>query len=170
MFEQPKYKAYEPSATFADGASARPLVPGVVPRDDTFAPAGPVMAPESAASVAIPFPVTRAVVERGQDRFDIYCSACHGRLGNGRGMIPQRGFPPPPSYHIDRLKLQTDAHFFNVITNGYGTMYSFNDRIVPADRWCIVAYIRALQAMDDSPRLSAEDRQALYGSGDTKHQ
>jgi mono/diheme cytochrome c family protein len=169
MAEQPKYRPYQPSGFFADGASERPLVAGVVPRDDDFAPSGPALAPESPTSAAIPFAVTREVIDRGEDRFNIYCTACHGRLGNGRGMIPARGFPPPPSFHIDRLKNQTDAHFYDVITNGFSAMYSFNDRIVPQDRWCIVAYVRALQAMDNSPDLTAQDRQTLFGSGDTVH-
>jgi mono/diheme cytochrome c family protein len=169
MAEQPKYRPYQPSSTFADGASERPLVAGVVPREVAFGSTETALAPESASSISIPFPITREAIDRGAERFSIYCTACHGRLGNGRGMIPARGFPPPPSYHIDRLKNETDAHFYNVITNGYGTMYSFNDRILPRDRWCIVAYIRALQAMDSSANLTPDDRKILFGTGDTKH-
>jgi mono/diheme cytochrome c family protein len=168
MAEQPKYRPYQPSITFADGASERPLVAGVVPRE-SIAPARAALAAELSTADSIPVPVTRELVDRGGDRFNIYCAACHGRLGNGRGMIPARGFPAPPSFHIDRLRHQSDGHFYNVITNGIGAMYSFNDRIVPRDRWCIVAYIRALQAIDDSPKLTAEDRKTLFGSGDTLH-
>ena len=87
-----------------------------------------------------------ALLERGQQRFDIYCSPCHSRVGDGDGMIVQRGFPHPPSYFIDRLIKAPDQHFYDVITHGYGAMYSYADRVEPADRWAIIAYIRALQA------------------------
>ena len=90
-------------------------------------------------------PVTLALLERGQERFRIYCTPCHSELGDGHGMIVQRGFPPPPSYHIDRLRQAPVQHFYDVITNGYGAMYSFAERVQPADRWAIAAYIRALQ-------------------------
>jgi hypothetical protein len=92
-----------------------------------------------------PFPITRQVLERGRDRYNIYCTPCHDYTGSGRGMIVQRGFPPPPSYPIERLRQAPVGHFFDVITNGYGAMYSYKARIPPADRWAIVAYIRALQ-------------------------
>lgn len=93
-----------------------------------------------------PPPVTMALLERGRQRFDINCSPCHGRLGNGEGMIVQRGFPRPPSYDIDRLRNVPSQHFYDVITHGYGVMYSYAGRVEPADRWAIAAYIRALQA------------------------
>lgn len=92
-----------------------------------------------------PIPITREVLERGRERFEIYCSVCHGRTGEGNGMIMQRGFPAPPSYHIDRLRQAPVGHFFDVITQGYGIMYSYAERVEPADRWAIAAYIRALQ-------------------------
>ncbi len=98
-------------------------------------------------------PVTEALLLRGQQRFDIYCAPCHGRDGSGDGMIVQRGFPAPPSYHIDRLREAPVEHFFDVITDGYGAMYSYAQRVSPADRWAIIAYIRALQASQDA-RLS----------------
>jgi mono/diheme cytochrome c family protein len=84
-------------------------------------------------------------LERGRERYDIFCSVCHGRTGEGNGMIVQRGFPPPPSYHIDRLREAPAGHFFHVITHGYGVMYSYATHVPPADRWAIAAYIRALQ-------------------------
>jgi len=90
-------------------------------------------------------PVTLALLQRGQERFRIYCTPCHSELGDGHGMVVQRGFPAPPSYHSDRLRHAPVQHFFDVITNGYGAMYSFADRVQPADRWAIAAYIRALQ-------------------------
>jgi len=92
-----------------------------------------------------PFPITREVLERGQQRFEIYCAVCHGRTGDGNGMIVQRGFPPPPSYHIDRLRQAPVGHFFDVMTHGYGVMYSYAARVEPRDRWAIAAYIRVLQ-------------------------
>ncbi|MBV8827271.1 MAG: cytochrome c [Bradyrhizobiaceae bacterium] len=93
-----------------------------------------------------PPPVTMALLERGRQRFDINCSPCHGRLGEGDGMIVQRGFPRPPSYNIDRLRNVPSQHFYDVITHGYGIMYSYADRVEPTDRWAVAAYIRALQA------------------------
>ena len=90
-------------------------------------------------------PVTLALLQRGQEWFRIYCTPCHSELGDGNGIVVQRGFPPPPSYHSDRLRHAPVQHFYDVITNGYGAMYSFADRVQPADRWAIAAYIRALQ-------------------------
>jgi mono/diheme cytochrome c family protein len=90
-------------------------------------------------------PVTPALLERGQDRYRIFCTPCHSERGDGRGMIVQRGFPPPPSYHLQRLRDAPVQHFYDVITQGYGAMYPFADRVPPADRWAIAAYIRALQ-------------------------
>lgn len=92
-----------------------------------------------------PPPVTLALLERGQQRFRIYCTPCHSELGDGHGMVVQRGFSPPPSYHIARLRQAPIEHFYDVITHGYGAMYSFAYRVEPADRWAIAAYIRALQ-------------------------
>src|SRR6185312_14393767 len=95
---------------------------------------------------ANPYPVTASLLARGRQRFDIYCAPCHGALGDGDGYIVRRGFPSPPSYHIARLRNAPDRYFVDVMTNGYGLMYSYADRVSPADRWAIVAYIRALQA------------------------
>src|SRR5207248_10237690 len=96
-------------------------------------------------SVTVP-PVTMALLKRGQQRFDIYCAPCHSKIGDGRGVIVQRGFPQPPSYYIARLRDAPNQHFYDVITHGYGAMYSYADRVGVEDRWAIVAYIRALQA------------------------
>jgi cytochrome c553 len=146
MFRQPRGNPLGPSDFFADGAASRPLPPHTVARgfledDDAFYKGmiGTNLVTE------FPFPVTREVLEHGRDRFNIYCAPCHGRTGEGNGMIVQRGFPAPPSYHIDRLVNAPVGHFYNVITSGYGVMYSFASRVQPADRWAIVAYIRALQ-------------------------
>jgi mono/diheme cytochrome c family protein len=190
MSRQPRYRAYEPSEFFADGASAQPVPAGTVPRESPDAPeatldpsipissvqavgygAVPVdaAAADNADSATIPFPITRAVVDRGQQRFDIYCAVCHGRLGNGEGMVVQRGFIPPPSFHIDRLRNATDNHFYDVISNGYGAMFSYAERVAPEDRWMIVAYIRVLQTAGESRALSASTKAELYGSGEGVH-
>ena len=94
---------------------------------------------------SIPFPVTHKIVLRGEERYNIYCSPCHGRLGDGNGMIVERGFPRPPSFHIDRLRQAPDGHYYDVITNGFGVMFSYAARVTPEGRWAITAYIRALQ-------------------------
>jgi mono/diheme cytochrome c family protein len=116
-------------------------------------------------AAVFPMPVTSELVARGREEFDINCSACHGRDGYGNGIVVQRGFPAPPSYHIDRLRNAPVGHFFDVITNGYGVMYPFGSRIQPADRWAIVAYIRALQFSQAAPaaQLPAQDQAQLEG-------
>lgn len=108
-----------------------------------------------------PFPVTKEVLLRGQERYDIYCAPCHGRTGYGDGMIVRRGFSQPPSYHQDRLREAPVGHYFDVITNGFGAMYQYGDRITPEDRWALIAYIRALQlsqdaSMQDVPKAARE--------------
>jgi mono/diheme cytochrome c family protein len=105
---------------------------------------------------SFPFPITRAVLKRGQDRYQIYCVVCHDPLGTGRGKIVERGYTPPPSYHIDRLRQVPVGHFFDVITNGYGSMPDYKQQVPPRDRWAIAAYIRALQPEKD---LTPEMRQ-----------
>src|SRR6185503_16478059 len=111
----------------------------------------------------IPFTVNRAVLERGRERFDIYCAPCHGRTGDGNGMIVQRGFPVPPSYHIDRLRQTPAGYFFDVMTRGYGVMFPYAARVQPSDRWAIAAYIRALQLSHNArvADLSDQDRTQL---------
>jgi hypothetical protein len=153
MHDGPYYERYEASAFFADGRASRPMVEGAVARgelrDDAHLYTGYV---GGELATEFPAPVTREVVERGRNRFDIYCSPCHGKLGDGQGAIVQRGFQAPPSYHIERLRNAPAGHFYNVITNGYGRMFSFNDRVQRAeDRWAIVAYIRALQLSQSAP-------------------
>ena len=110
-----------------------------------------------------PPPVTLALLERGQERFRIYCTPCHSELGDGKGMIVQRGFPPPPSYHTKRLRDAPTQHFFDVMTHGYGAMYPVSDRVPEADRWAIAAYIRALQRSQNATlaQVPASDRGAL---------
>jgi mono/diheme cytochrome c family protein len=146
MHLQPKYKPLDPSKFFDDGRSARPLVPGTVARGhlriDELYYTGKI---NGVAVDEFPFPITRQDLERGRERYNIFCAPCHDDAGRGRGMIVQRGFPEPPSYHLDRLRQAPAGHFFDVMTHGYGTMYSYASRVPPDDRWRIAAYIRALQ-------------------------
>ncbi len=106
-------------------------------------------------------PVDLALLQRGQERYRIYCTPCHSELGDGHGMIVQRGFPQPPSFQSQRLRAAPPAHFYDVMTNGYGRMYSFAARIAPRDRWAIAAYIRALQR---SQNASPADLAAAQGA------
>jgi mono/diheme cytochrome c family protein len=135
MADQPRYNPLAGSTQFADGMSARTPVEGTVTRNADLTPT-----PDD-----IPYPITMALLQRGQQRFDIFCSPCHGRTGEGHGMVVQRGFPAPPTYHQEALRRAPDRHFYDVISHGYGAMYSYGARVPPADRWAIVAYIRALQ-------------------------
>jgi Cytochrome C oxidase, cbb3-type, subunit III len=163
MERQPYYKPYTESDIFADGMSERPLMAGVVPRPADQSPGipyvlvrspGPADFPELAGTPSIPMPITRELLERGQEQFNINCAVCHSAVGDGDGMIVRRGFYSPPSYYIPRLVHEPDSYFYNVITNGYGTMFSYSDRVAPRDRWAIVAYIRALQlAVHQHPKL-----------------
>lgn len=146
MHDQPKYKPLKASSFFADGRGSRPLVPGTVARghlnDDLLLYTGKA---DGGFATVFPAPVTKAVLERGQNRFNIYCTPCHDRVGTGNGMIVQRGYRRPPSFHIDRLRTSPVGYFFDVITNGFGVMPSYAAQIPVSDRWAIVAYLRALQ-------------------------
>ena len=175
MYNQPKYKPLAVSSFWPDGRSSRPEVAGTVahsggatagtssgylgrlPLPVAEAPVYPVdeqgnvkadLTPDSPKPLTArnPLPINHQTLERGQQRFDIYCAPCHGRTGPGDGMIVQRGFPHPPSYFSDTLMHAPNQLFYDVISHGYGAMYSYADRVAPADRWAIVAYIRALQA------------------------
>lgn len=147
MYNQPRYKPQAPNEFFADGASSRPLPPHTVARgqlrENTIFFTG--LHDDGTAAEEFPVPVTRELIHRGQERYAIYCAVCHGNEGDGNGMIVQRGFPPPPTYHIDRLRNAPPGYIYSVITNGYGVMYPYASRVEPADRWAITAYIRALQ-------------------------
>ena len=160
-----------------------PLVPGTVTRDglvmedELTGAVVPVGAERNATVYAhpaesFPFPITRDDLQRGRAQFNIYCLPCHGETGDGHGMIVSRGLTPPPSYLLDRLRNAPVGHFYDVITHGYGAMYSYNERIVPADRWRIVAYIRALQLSQhaDAATLPEEDRQKLQAIKDQEAQ
>jgi hypothetical protein len=146
MSDQPHRGPLAPSTFFPDGRSSRPPVAGTVAqgdlRLDDHLYRG-VIGTEPADT--FPFPVTREILARGRERFDIFCSPCHDRTGHGHGMIVSRGYAPPPSYHIDRLRVAKLGHFFEVITHGFGAMPDYGSQIPARDRWAIIAYVRALQ-------------------------
>jgi mono/diheme cytochrome c family protein len=146
MHDAPRYEPYETSEFFGDGRSVRPQVQGTVARgqlrEDALFFTGRTGATLAAA---IPMTVDRTLLVRGRERFGIYCTPCHGQAGRGDGMVVRRGFRQPTSFHDDRLRAQPPGHFYDVITNGFGTMPDYAAQITPRDRWAIVAYIRALQ-------------------------
>ncbi len=150
MHDQPKYKPLGESSFFQDQRQSRQNVPNTIARGDLRDGDSEFYTGKSAKDgktdvEIIPISVDKALIERGHERFDAFCSPCHGRLGNGLGMIVRRGFKQPPSYHIQRLRDAPAGHFFDVVTNGYGAMYNYAAQITPRDRWAIVSYIRVLQ-------------------------
>jgi mono/diheme cytochrome c family protein len=161
MYDDAREKPLAANANFPGGTSSRPQLAGTIEhsrgvlaatssgRGERAAEARRVAA-ESAQS--IPYPIDMALLRRGQQRFDIYCSPCHSVVGDGDGLVARHGFPHPPSYHIERLRAAPDRHFYDVITEGYGVMYPYAERVAPADRWAIVAYIRALQRSQHAAR------------------
>jgi len=164
MQDQPKYPPLRASTFFDDDRSARPLVAGTVAqgnlRDDVLLETGKI---GNTDADMFPFAVDAQVIARGRERFDIYCAPCHGRTGNGDGMVVRRGFRRPESYEIGRLRAAPAGHFVDVMLNGFGAMPDFADRVDARDRWAIAAYIRALQlsghaTMGDVP---ANERGAL---------
>jgi len=167
MATQPKNRPLSPSDFFADGRSERPLIENTVARgaidEDVY----------SVSKDFAGFPpgvkVDEKLLLRGQDRYKIFCTPCHGLQGNGEGMIAMRGMKHPPSFHIDRLRQAPNGYFYDVITNGFGAMYSYSERVPPTDRWAIIAYVRALQLSRDirAADLPAELRQKL--SSQTPH-
>ncbi|MBI1741028.1 MAG: cytochrome c [Acidobacteriales bacterium] len=146
MHVQPYYRPLSKSDFYADSRSARLPVEGTVARgdlrEDAYSYTGKIGANPGDY---MPFPVTEQVLARGHERFNIYCTPCHGRVGDGQGFIPSRGFRRPPSYHIDRLRKVPIGYFFDVMTNGFGVMPDYSAQVPPRDRWAIAAYIRALQ-------------------------
>lgn len=196
MQDQPRYKTYKKSDFFADGRGSRDRVEGTVARgqlnDNKAFYTGKIENPDMSVQVQtttnaagntivtsfpndideFPIPVTKELVERGQERYNIYCIVCHGPVGSGDGMIVRRGFSPPPTYHDDRLRNAPVGHFFDVITNGWGKMGSYGYSIQPADRWAIVAYIRALQVSQSPEEIlkmssKTETNSAPPKSGET---
>ncbi|HEV8608780.1 MAG TPA: cytochrome c [Thermoanaerobaculia bacterium] len=176
MYDQPKYQPLEKSGFYADGRASRPLVEGTVARgtlDPAVAPLPPAGAPGAADLVTVlPMPLTRELVSRGRQRYEIFCTPCHDRTGNGEGMVVRRGYRPPPSLHIDRLRDAPVGHFYDVMTRGLGAMPDYAQQIPPSDRWAIAAYVKALQLSQRAPvaELPPEDRARLEAEGrNTEH-
>jgi mono/diheme cytochrome c family protein len=153
MYEQPRYNPGKPSSLWPDGKAMRAPVPGTVAfsSGDLAATSSgrrgeeqPLLTEAAAQRGTLP-PITAQLLQRGRDRYTVYCLPCHSPVGDGDGPVVRRGFPHPPSYHEARLREAPDRHFFDVITQGYGIMVPYADRVAPEDRWAIVAYIRALQ-------------------------
>jgi len=164
MHDQPRGDAMEQSSFFADGRVDRPQVEGTVARGklrlDAHLYEGKV---GGERATTFPFPVDEAVLERGRERYTIFCAPCHDETGAGRGMIVQRGMKQPTSFHAERLREASHGYFFDVITNGFGVMYDYSDKVPARDRWAIVAYVRALQlsrsaSLED---LTTEERARL---------
>lgn len=165
MADQPRYKPLAKSTFFGDDRSARPLEPGTVARGQLRADERFYTGKSGGELVTtLPVPLTRELLERGQERFNIFCPPCHDRTGSGGGMVVLRGYRRPPSYHIDRLREAPIGHFFDVISNGFGSMPDYAAQVPPADRWAIAAYIRALQLsqnarLEDVPPEAREQLQ-----------
>jgi hypothetical protein len=172
MHDQPRFKPFAQSDFYADLRSARAPVEGTVARgqlhEDSYFYTGKF---GNNPGDYMPFTVTDDVLARGRERFNIYCAPCHSRVGDGNGMIVQRGFRAPPSYHTERLRKAPLGYFFDIATNGFGAMPEYASQIPPRDRWCIVAYIRALQlsqgaALSDVPSGQNVPSQAPTFRGD----
>ena len=147
MHNQPRYEPLEASVVFADGSSARPVIEGTVARGTLQEDEGFYTGKVGTQIVReLPFAITEADLNRGQERYNIFCAPCHDTTGSGQGMVVRRGYRPPPPFHDPRLKAADAGHFFDVMTNGFGAMPDYKTQIEPRDRWRIVAYIRALQA------------------------
>jgi Cytochrome C oxidase, cbb3-type, subunit III len=166
MADQPKNTPLSPSPFFDDGRSERPLIENTVARgsiadEDLFVPK---------ESNAFPLPLTPELLNRGHERYRIFCSPCHGIQGDGNGMVSMRGMKHPPSYHDPRLRQVSNGYLYDVITNGFGGMLSYSAQVPPADRWAIIAYVRALQLSRNAPvsELPPDVRAKLPGGGSAK--
>jgi mono/diheme cytochrome c family protein len=172
MHTEPRYQPLAETEFFSDHRSARPQVEGTVARRPEGGPDDPHLRIDEARYTGkidgedidqFPIPIAKEDIERGQNRFNVYCTPCHGHLGDGNGMVVMRGFRQPPSYYSDRLMNAPVGHFFDAVTNGFGAMPSYASRIQPDDRWRVIAYIRALQ-LSESASLNdvpADQRQNL---------
>lgn len=162
MHDQPKFKPLAENTFYADLRSARDPIPGTVARgqlhEDSYFYTGKIGANPGDY---MPFPATAEVMARGEERFNIYCSPCHSRVGDGNGVIVQRGYRRPPSYHTDRLRKAPLGYFFDVMTNGFGAMPDYASQIPPRDRWAIVAYIRALQLSQGATQADVPSGQKI---------
>lgn len=166
MAHQPKNRPLSPSAFFDDGHSERPIIEntvahGSIAEDDLFVPKD---------SNAFPLPLTPQLLARGQERYKIFCTPCHGLQGDGNGMVSMRGMKHPPTYHQPRLRQVPNGYIYDVITNGFGGMLGYSAQIPPADRWAIIAYFRALQLSRNAPvsDLPADLREKLNAGGSAK--
>ena len=166
MANQPRVNPLAPSDFFADGRSARPAIENTVARgsvenEGLFVPKD---------SNTIPLPLTKELLQRGQERYNIFCTPCHGLQGDGQGMVAMRGMKHPPSYHQDRLRAEPNGYIYDIITNGFGAMYGYSAQISPRDRWAIVAYVRALQLSRNAPvgELPARLKEKLLAGGAAK--
>ena len=158
MHNQPRYKPLAATNFFGDGRSERPTITDTVARGQLRIDEARYMGKTGGKDIDyFPIQITKADVQRGQQRFNAYCTPCHGRLGNGHGMVVSRGLRQPPSYLDPRLVNAPVGHFFDVMTNGYGAMYSYASRVAPDDRWRIAAYIRALQLSQNAPPEVAQE-------------
>ena len=159
MHDQPKFKPLAKSDFFADQRSARPLVDGTIARgqlrNDELIETGTAA---GKPSDLFPFPITASVLERGRDRYDIYCSPCHGRTGQGDGMIVRRGYRRPPSFHQDRLWQAAPGYLFDVVSRGFGAMPDYATQVPVRDRWAIIAYLRVLQRSQRATLADVPDR------------
>lgn len=162
MHDQPRFEPLEESSLFADGRSSRPRVLGTVARGerehDRHFLEGRI---GDELADAFPMPVTREVLRRGRERYDVFCAACHDRAGTGQSIVVARGLKQPASFHVERLRASPPGYYYDVITRGFGAMYDLADRIPPADRWAIAAYVRVLQRsqnakLDDVPEPERE--------------
>jgi mono/diheme cytochrome c family protein len=167
MASQPRYDPLEASDFFEDGMSARPRLIGTVARGELVT--NPFLATGKIGDQAgdgFPFPVTEQVINRGQERYDIFCSECHGRVGDGLGMIPARGYRQPPSFHTEVARAWTTGHVFDVMTSGFGSMPSYRTMVPVTDRWAIIAYIRVLQLSQNATQaeVPAAQRVTLQAS------
>lgn len=166
MADQPKNTPLSPSSFFEDGRSERPLIDNTVARGSMADDA--LFVPKD--SNVFPLPLTQELMDRGHERYKIFCSPCHGLQGDGNGMVVMRGMKRPPTYHQPRLRDVSNGYIFDVITNGFGAMQGYSAQVPPRDRWAIVAYVRALQLSRNAPvsDLPAELRQKLSEGGSAK--
>jgi mono/diheme cytochrome c family protein len=179
MHDAPRYDPLEASTVLPKGSSAQPLVAGTVSREyhvpnmldfgglreDDHLYTGKVNGQDV---TTFPFAITKADLDRGEERFNIYCSPCHGRTGEGDGMVVQRGFRQPPSYHQDRLRQAPVGHFFDVMTNGFGAMPDYRAQVAVEDRWRIVAYIRALQLAENAKAADVPSGEKVFKPGEAE--
>lgn len=167
MAEQPKIEPLEPSVFFEHFQSARPIPENAVPRQALVEPEWFYTGMREGQLVqTIPISITQELLVRGQEQYNIFCSPCHGLAGFGEGIVVRRGFPEPPNFHTVRLRQAPAGYFFQVISDGFGEMYSYAARVEPAERWAIIAYIRALQLSQHAPldELAPEDIEGVEAS------